>query len=464
MPIADGTASINVSTLAVGSHDISVEYAGDGNYNASTFHINPVLVVSAATTSTTITGVNPASPSEYGQSVAFTAHVAITSPGGGSLLGMPVELLDVAGGTPGILVGQGSLDASGDVTITINTLTVGAHQILASFAGNTGMIGSQSASQSYTVDQATPDVTLALTGGHNPSVYGEGVTYTVTVASPETSPPAGPGGKVQFENSGSLYPAVDLVNGQATFALGVQPGGGASYAITAHYLGDTNYPAADSSPANQVVNNADTTTTIGSPSPAPVKVGVPVTIPIQVLQNSPSSLGPTGQVMYQIDTNAPVTVGLSGGTYTLTTTFTTAGTHTLTVSYLGAANQFNVSQDSSQIDVQKVATTTTVTSITPATPALYGQQVTFTAAVSASSGTPTGSVDFYDGDPAASGVLIGSGTLSSGTATYVTPAGTYLARGPTRSSRNTRATRTTTPVHRRRPSTTTSTRPPRRQR
>jgi len=48
-------------------------------------------------------------------------------------------------------------------------------------------------------------------------------------------------------------------------------------------------------------------------------------------------------------------------------------------------------------------------------PALLGGTVTFTATVSSSSGTPSGSVNFYD-----ESTLLGSGTLALGVATYAT--------------------------------------------
>jgi hypothetical protein len=69
---------------------------------------------------------------------------------------------------------------------------------------------------------------------------------------------------------------------------------------------------------------------------------------------------------------------------------------------------------------------TTATAITSSSqnPSTYGTAVTFTAAVTSSAGTPTGKVTFKR-----SNVTLGTGTLSSGTATYTTqptqlPAGT----------------------------------------
>jgi len=63
----------------------------------------------------------------------------------------------------------------------------------------------------------------------------------------------------------------------------------------------------------------------------------------------------------------------------------------------------------------KQATTTTLSS--SLNPSSYWQSVTFTAKVSAASGTPTGTVTFYGGTTS-----LGTGTLSGGTATYSTDA------------------------------------------
>ncbi|HEX7895668.1 MAG TPA: Ig-like domain-containing protein, partial [Terriglobales bacterium] len=59
--------------------------------------------------------------------------------------------------------------------------------------------------------------------------------------------------------------------------------------------------------------------------------------------------------------------------------------------------------------------TPTITLASDANPAHLSESVTFTASVTSSLATPTGSVDFYDG-----ATLLGSGTLASGAATYAT--------------------------------------------
>lgn len=58
---------------------------------------------------------------------------------------------------------------------------------------------------------------------------------------------------------------------------------------------------------------------------------------------------------------------------------------------------------------------TSMTLASSLNPSYYGESVTFTATVTSSGGTPTGAVTFYDG-----ATKLGTGTLSSGSATYTT--------------------------------------------
>jgi hypothetical protein len=91
---------------------------------------------------------------------------------------------------------------------------------------------------------------------------------------------------------------------------------------------------------------------------------------------------------------------------------------------LAADSDYTLNFTGNTLTISPDATTTTVAS--SLNPSPFGQAVTFTAAVTANapgSGTPTGTVTFYDGSTA-----LGTGTLSGGVATFTTTA-TGLAAG-----------------------------------
>jgi len=145
--------------------------------------------------------------------------------------------------------------------------------------------------------------------------------------------------------------------------------------------------------------------------------GQPVTFTATLRAANPTDGTPSGTVDFFDNTTgtdlgtAPVTNGVA----TLITQALTAGSHTITADYEGDSN-FAFSLDTATQTVQQDATTTALTASAP-TP-LYGQVETFTATVapiSPGSGTPTGTVTFYDG------------STSLGTASLATSGGVTTA-------------------------------------
>ena len=108
----------------------------------------------------------------------------------------------------------------------------------------------------------------------------------------------------------------------------------------------------------------------------------------------------------------------SSGVATFSVNARAIGPVSLTATYVGDANDIASTSAALIVTINEATTTTSV--VASAVDPLYGQAVTFTATVAPVSpglGTPTGTVSFYDGAN-----LLGSGTLSGGTATFTTSA------------------------------------------
>jgi len=137
--LSGGTASFTTSVLPVGTDYIKAVYSGDSNFAASTSKAVS-QVVSKATTTTALT--SSLNPSNFGQSVTFTASV--TPQFSGTVKGS-VTFYD---GTTALktvaLIG-------GVAKFTTSTLTSGAHSITATYNGSTSFTGS-SASLTQTVN------------------------------------------------------------------------------------------------------------------------------------------------------------------------------------------------------------------------------------------------------------------------------------------------------------------------
>ena len=137
--LSGGSASFMTSALKVGTTTVTAVYGGDLNFAASTS--NAVSqVVNKATTTTTLT--SSPNPSNSGQSVTFTA--AVTPQFSGTVKGS-VTFYD---GTTALK----TVALSGGVAkFTTSTLTLGSHNITATYNGSTSFTGS-SASLTQTVN------------------------------------------------------------------------------------------------------------------------------------------------------------------------------------------------------------------------------------------------------------------------------------------------------------------------
>ena len=145
------TASLNVSSLAAGSHSITAAYSGDAN-NAGVTSTALTQAV-AAVASTTSLSLSAASLTQ-GQGLTLTASVSGYAPTGS------VQFKD------------GGVDLGGTVTLVdglasyaTNTLIVGSHSITAVYSGDANNVGSTSAVAGVSVVAAVAGPSGGVGGG-----------------------------------------------------------------------------------------------------------------------------------------------------------------------------------------------------------------------------------------------------------------------------------------------------------
>jgi uncharacterized repeat protein (TIGR01451 family) len=157
--------------------------------------------------------------------------------------------------------------------------------------------------------------------------------------------------------------------------------------------------------------SSSTTTTVASNN-NPSTYGQAVTFTATVTSGAGT---PTGTVTFKDGAATLGTGTLDGsGQATFTSSSLSVSTHSITAVYSGSAN-YNSSTSEALIQTVNQATTTT-TLASDNNPSTYGQPVTFTATVTSSGGTPTGTVTFKDGT-----TTLGTSSLDgSGQATLTT--------------------------------------------
>ena len=182
LTLNSGTLQVNlnfgsVSTVQALSFDGGVTFQDAGTWGATgsgATHIDDVHFTGAGQLNVTFGGTatvlaTDGSPSTYGNTVTFTATVA-----GGSVT--PTGSVTFKDGAA--TIGSAALNGAGVATLPLGSLAAGTHaSITASYAGDTGHLGSTSSPVSQTVNQAV--LTLTATGI---LVYGNDPTNAVYTA------------------------------------------------------------------------------------------------------------------------------------------------------------------------------------------------------------------------------------------------------------------------------------------
>ncbi len=230
---AGGSVSFPYSLFMDGTQNVSVVYGGDSNFVGSTSNTVSVAV-GKATPGMTLTST-PASPSNYGQSITFTATLTGPSGNPSDLPTGSINFLDGA-----TVIGTGAL-SSGVATLTLSgtgSLGAGSHSITAVYAGSSEFNGITSTALPYVVAKVSSSVTVTVTSSLNPSIYGDSVKFSVTVASSIGA--AIPTGTITLTDGGNSLGTINL-DGTGAGSLTVPLLTAGSHTILATYSGDGNY-------------------------------------------------------------------------------------------------------------------------------------------------------------------------------------------------------------------------------
>ena len=234
--------------------------------------------------------------------------------------------------------------SNGTAQINIPFTSAGSNTLLAHYLGDGNYDWSLSPAKDVTVGKGDTSITLNVPAG--PTVYGQPVSFTGTVAvtPPAQGFPPVPTGTLTFGPVGN-GPAASVNNyhlqaNYPTMSTGAHP-------FEFIYSGDANFNGSQVQ-FTHIVNKADTTTTLATPTPNPSNVGDQVTLSATVAVVAPGAGTPTGAVQFFDGTAAlGAPVPLSGTTATLGVRGLGGGAHSITARYLGDGN-FNPSTSAPQ--------------------------------------------------------------------------------------------------------------------
>ena len=261
-------------------------------------------------------------------------------------------------------------------------------------------------------------------------IIGQTVNLTATVTDTTTGDTSEvPTGEVSFTDSlGSTLTSLNNgvgVNlnsaGQATLS-GVLLRGIGTHTIAAVYGGATNLYLTSTATTPISVSQASVSLLV---QPSKTVLGQTGSVAVTVTGPYTTIAAPSGTISYSIlnasggslaSGTIPLTVGSTNSTATFPIPNTLGpGSYTVNVTYSGDANYLAVPTATPVVFIVNKASPT-VSLVSSLNPVFSLNPVTFTATVSSPAGTPTGSINFTDGQ-----TLLSSVSLTQGVATYTTP-------------------------------------------
>ncbi|MBO9520057.1 MAG: Ig-like domain repeat protein [Nocardioidaceae bacterium] len=383
-----GGASLTLTDLAVGTHNIVATYSGDDVYGGSASSPGSATVAKAdVAVELQSSGDNTVT----GEAVGFSATVSPVSPGAGTPTGTAQLVVDGNNvGTPVTLsAGVATFDP-------VATLGAGNHTVAVSYSGDARFKNGNDALTQHVTQAST---TTTLLSGPSPQVEEEAVTMTATVAA--DAPGSGsPTGTVVFRADGDVIGSAPLSasggSSQATFTTTLLAPG--THVLTATYGGDADYAGDVSDEVEQVVIEAAAivaTTTQLSSSKNPSTYGELVAFTATVAAADDSH--PDGVVQFSIDGTPigdPVPVAVDGTAESPTVSSPEPGDH-LVIAAFSSEAAYAASGEALTQTVAAAPVTVDLTSSDADSD--YGQGVTFHATVTSDqtgTGTPGGFVQF----------------------------------------------------------------------
>ena len=359
----NGTATLRIDNLPVGSYNITAVYEGDDHYGGSQSAAGITHKVNKGSTEIQLTA-GP-DPSLVGAEIILTATVS-------SQYGEPAGKVEFRVNNTTVL---GTVDIeSGVATLKTKALLSGSHSITAHYLGSDEYNASAS---DPVLQQVNKSDTSILDVKFSKTAIKFGETFSVTVEASITTP----GSPISIENKTiilkndgvPIYNTALDADGKAT----MWPGGLSvgTHTITIEIEGTDQLNGCVSVDYTFTVGKADTSVVLTS-SPDPSLIGKQVTLTATV---SSQFTMPSGKVEFRYGTTVIGTANLNSGVATLSTTALPVGLQTLTAHYLGNDEHETSSSDPVQHQVNKYSPTITDFEFLYASSSTYGQQVVVSA-------------------------------------------------------------------------------------
>ncbi len=398
-------AEFTFDSFPVGPHTVIGKYLGDSLYPPTQSEPQSVTVTKATTIATVST---PVPSPVFGQPVPIFANVISTS---GQIPTGAVVFFD-----NGSLIGNGTLDAGGQATITISNFTLGAHSLQAQFLGAPSFNTSISNGVNLTVNRANSTVGIAI--DKTSATFGDVVilSSTVAIASPGVGVPTGT--VEYYEGNTKVGSApVNVSNGTASAAIaGLTVGG---HTFTAKYLGNTGVAGSTSGTVSVSIDPTQSQSSLFAPSGNQLGQSVELRALVNDTMTPPRPVNVGTVTFTGTDSNgAAITIGpvsVVNGVATATVTGLPQGNSSFNATFSGTASITSSVTNSVTVFTGRAAPNVSIANSTGTDNAVVGKDVTFTTTYTPSNGLTApvaGTATFLDNGKAIATVPLVNGVAS----------------------------------------------------
>jgi hypothetical protein len=300
------------------------------------------------------------------------------------------------------VIGYGTL-TNGVAEFITSKLSLGAHNLGASYEGNLEYAPSNSLRIPTTVGYAT--VYMSLSANTLSTSYGGQITLTSTV----TSSSGFPTGTILFYDGATVIGTATINNGQASLSIRSLTIG--THTLSSVYSGNANFDETTSNSLTaEIIAQTGTTPSsmILSFNTLTPQYKDTVTITASLTPNTG-----TGVVIFRDGTTPIGSSVVNSGVAVFSTTLLSGGTHSVNAIYSGSSSLASYTTASTTVIVSKLATAVSFVSSTLIPD--YGNAFVLSATITSISGIPTGTVTFKEGV-----TTIGTSTMLNGTAIFTT--------------------------------------------
>jgi hypothetical protein len=364
-----GTVSTALAAIPGGTHTLTVRYAGNAKFIASTSNPVTVTVTPEASTTNFVAAVGgslvTSVSAKYGEIVTMAVQVQ-----GVSNVGYPTGLVTVSEGNN--VLGARNLNfgehanaqQESSSVFGVYGFTFGLHLLTASYAGDPSFNPSTSPNLQLTITPSDSILSFRFQGSSAANVA---VPIFGQVVLPTGAPLPISGTVALSATSGASsvnLGTVPLNANTGTFASTVTFPAAGTWVVTAVYSGDSNVNGTQTQQQVSVASTEPTTITLTS-NPPTAPVGGSVTFTAQVSSTITLQV-PSGTVTFVMDgANSLGSATLdSYGIATLTTTSMAGGAHSITANYGGNAlfrsSSASVSENISDYALQAVTASVSI--------------------------------------------------------------------------------------------------------